>query len=313
MRAVVATDIGGPDVLAVWDVPTPEPLPTEVLVRVEAAGVNPVDFQTRAGSGMQSVLGKPPFVVGWDIAGVVEAVGMGVTRFAVGDEVFGMPWFPRQAAAYAEYVTAPSRQLARKPASLSFVEAGALPLAALTAWQSLVDVAAVEPGMRVLVHAAGGGVGHLAVQIAKSRGAYVLGTASAAKHDFLRSLGVDDPIDYRTTAFEAVASEIDVVLDLVGSEDYQLRSLATLKRGGLLLEIAEDITDPVRAAADEQGKRVIDPLVEPDGSALEAIALLADGCELRPSVERVLPLSEAVAAHELSESGGVSGKVVLVP
>jgi NADPH:quinone reductase-like Zn-dependent oxidoreductase len=309
VRAVVATDIGGPDVLAVWDVPTPEPLPTEVLVRVEAAGVNPVDFQTRSGTGMQSVLGEPPFVVGWDVAGVVEAVGMGVTRFAVGDEVLGMPWFPRQAAAYAEYVTAPSRQLARKPASLSFAEAGALPLAALTAWQSLVDVAAVEPGKRVLIHAAAGGVGHLAVQIAKSRGAHVLGTASAAKHDFLRSLGVDEAIDYRTTAFEDVASDIDVVLDLVGTEDYQLRSQKTLKPGGLLLQIPDDITDSVRAAADEQGTRVIDPLVEPDGAALEAIGLL----DLRVHVEREFPLEEAAAAHELSESRGVSGKVVLVP
>jgi NADPH:quinone reductase-like Zn-dependent oxidoreductase len=309
VRAVVATDIGGPDVLAVWDVPTPEPLPTEVLVRVEAAGVNPVDHQTRSGSGMSDVLGKPPFVVGWDVAGVVEAVGMGVTRFAPGDEVIGMPWFPRQAAAYAEYVTAPSRHFARKPPELKFTEAGALPLAALTAWQALVDTAKIEPGARVLIHAAAGGVGHLAVQIAKARGAYVLGTASGAKHDFLTQLGVDEPIDYRDADFAEVATDVDVVLDLVGTGDYQLRSLTTLKPGGLLLEIAEDVTDAARAAAGEQGKRAIDPLVEPDGAALEAIALLG----LRVHVEREFPLDEAAAAHELSESGRVSGKIVLVP
>jgi NADPH:quinone reductase-like Zn-dependent oxidoreductase len=313
VRAVVATDIGGPDVLAVWDVPKPKPLPTEVLVRVEAAGVNPVDSQTRSGSGMHSVLGDPPFVVGWDVAGVVEAVGMGVTRFAVGDEVFGMPWLPRQAAAYAEYVTAPSRHFAPKPSSLSFAEAGALPLASLTAWQSLVDTAAVGPGTRVLIHAAAGGVGHLAVQIAKARGAHVLGTASAAKHSFLESLGVDEPIDYRSVDFTSVASDIDVVLDLIGTDDYQLRSLSVLRPGGLLLQIAEDISDAVRTAATEQGKSVVDPLVEPDHAALEEIARLADEGKLRVEIEREFPLEEAAAAQELSESGGVSGKVVLVP
>jgi NADPH:quinone reductase-like Zn-dependent oxidoreductase len=309
VRAVVATAIGGPDVLAVWDVPKPQPQPTEVLVRVEAAGVNPVDHQTRSGAGMNDVIGEPPFVLGWDVAGVVAEVGMGVTRFAPGDEVVGMPWFPRQAAAYAEYVTAPSRQLARKPPSLSFAQAGALPLAALTAWQALVDTAGVEPGARVLIHAAAGGVGHLAVQIAKARGAYVLGTASAAKHDFLARLGVDEPIDYGATDFTDVARDVDVVVDLVGSDDYQLRSLTTLKPGGLLVEIAEDVADVARAAAAEQGKRVVDPLVEPDGAALEAIAML----NLEVHVEREFPLAEAAGAHELSEGGRVSGKIVLVP
>jgi NADPH:quinone reductase-like Zn-dependent oxidoreductase len=313
VRAVVATDTGGPDVLAVWEVPTPEPLPTEVLVRVEAAGVNPVDSKTRAGRGMKRVLGDPPFVVGWDVAGVVEAVGMGVTRFSAGDEVFGMPWFPRQAAAYAEYVTAPSRHFAAKPETLSFVQAGALPLASLIAWQALVDTAAIEPGARVLIHAAAGGVGHLAVQVAKSRGAYVLATASAAKHDFLRSLGVDEPIDYRSVDFAEAASDIDVVLDLIGTEDYGLRSLSTLRDGGLLIVVPSGVPDAVAAAGPEQGKRVTGILVEPDGAALEAIALLVDGGELTPTIERTFPLSEAAAAQELSESGGVSGKIVLVP
>jgi NADPH:quinone reductase-like Zn-dependent oxidoreductase len=174
MRAIRQDSLGGPEVMRITDVARPEPGPTEVLVRAGAAGVNPVDWKTRAGGGM---LGSPPFTLGWDVAGVVEAVGLGVTRFAVGDRVFGMPRFPREAAAYAEYVTSPSRQLGRTPASLSDVEAAALPLAALTAWQALVDTAAVQPGQRVLIHAGAGGVGHLAVQIAKARGAYVIGTA----------------------------------------------------------------------------------------------------------------------------------------
>jgi len=256
VKAVVATDFGGPDVLAVWDVPRPEPLPTEVLVRVEATSVNPVDYKTRAGRGMSKVIGEPPFVVGWDVAGVVEAVGRGVTRFVPGDEVYGMPWFPRQAAAYADYVTAPSRQFARKPESLSFAEAGAMPLVALTAWQALVETARIEAGTRVLIHAAAGGVGHLAVQVAKSRGAYVIGTASAAKHDFLADLGVDEAIDYKNVDFATAVADVDVVLDLVGTEDYGMRSLTVLRDGGLLIEVPSGVPEAVAAAGPEQGKRV---------------------------------------------------------
>jgi len=179
MRAIRQDVFGGPEVLQLVEVAPPDPLPTEVLVRVKAAGINPVEEFIR--SGRFPLLGQPPFILGWDISGVVESVVPGVNRFAVGDEVFGMPLFPRAGNAYAELVAAPSRQLARKPAGLSHEEAAALPLVGLTAWQSLVDVAGVKPGNRVLVHAAGGGVGHLAVQIAKALGAYVIGTASAGK------------------------------------------------------------------------------------------------------------------------------------
>src|SRR5262245_61551146 len=181
MRVVRQLVLGGPEVLEVVEAPRPEPGPTEVLVRVGAAGVNPVDWKLRAAGGF---LGEPPFTVGWDVAGVVEEVGYGVTRFAEGDRVFGMPRFPREAAAYAEYVVSPSRQLARTPDELSDVEAAALPLAGLTAWQALVETAGVGAGDRVLVLGAAGGVGHLAVQIAKARGAYVVGTARAEKHAF---------------------------------------------------------------------------------------------------------------------------------
>ena len=174
MRAIRQQTLGGPEVLELVDVPRPEPAPTEVLVRVAAAGVNPVDWKTRTRGGF---LGSPPFTVGWDVAGVVEEVGRGVTRFEPGDRVFGMPRFPREAAAYAEYITSPSRQLARTPEELDDVHAAALPLAGLTAWQALVETAGVEEGHRVLILAAAGGVGHLAVQIAKARGAYVVGWA----------------------------------------------------------------------------------------------------------------------------------------
>ena len=182
-------EAGGPEVLELQDVERPEPIQTEVLVRVTASGINPVDWKIRRYGGNPKAVGEPPLILGWDIAGVVEEPGDRETRFAVGDRVFGMPWFPRLARAYAEYATSPARQLARTPDGLTDEQAAGLPLAGLTAWQSLVDLAGVGEGDRVLIHAAAGGVGHLAVQIAKARGAYVIGTARAANHDFLRELG----------------------------------------------------------------------------------------------------------------------------
>src|SRR6476469_5887112 len=181
LRAVVQDGFGGPEVLRVQQVSRPAPLPTEVLVRVHAAGSNPVDWKTHGGTGMAGLLGEPPFTLGWDVSGVVEEVGFGVTTLAPGDEVYGMPWFPRAAGGYAEFVTAPSRQFARQPRSITHEHAAAVPLPALTAWQSLIDTAHVQPGQRVLVTAAAGGVGHFAVQIARHLGAHVIGTASSAR------------------------------------------------------------------------------------------------------------------------------------
>ena len=312
MRAVIVERLGGPEVLKVAERDDPEPLPTEVLVRVHAAGVNPVDFKTRQGKGMAAVLGDPPFVLGWDVAGTVEAVGRGVTRFAVGDEVFGMPWFPREAGASAELVAAPSRQFARAPAAAGHVHAGALPLASLTAWQALVDTAGVKEGDRVLIHAAAGGVGHLASQIAKARGAYVFGTATAEKHDFLLEHGVDVPIDYKSERFEDVAVGVDVVLDLVGSKEYGLRSLEALGEGGILIPVPSGADTEVFAEAKRRGVRATGILVEPDGHGLEAIAALVDDGKLRVEVQDTFPLEEAARAHEAGESGRTRGKLVLV-
>src|SRR4051812_1066461 len=218
MRAVTIEEFGGPQVLTAGRVARPEPLPTEVLVRVHAAGINPVDWKTRAGHGMAG-LQTLPLILGWDVSGVVEEVGFGVTTLAPGDEVYAMPWFPRPAGGYAEFVTAPSRQFARKPASLSHVEAAALPLAALTAWQALVDTARVTAGQRVLVHAAAGGVGHLAVQFAKHLGAEVIATAREPRHTWLKELGADETIDYTRQRFEEATGKVDVVIDLVGAAD----------------------------------------------------------------------------------------------
>ena len=216
MRAVTIREFGGPEVLTAEKIARPEPLPTEVLVRVHAAGINPVDWKTRAGQGMAG-LQTMPLILGWDVSGVVEEVGFGVTTLAPGDEVYGMPWFPRAAGAYAEFVTAPSRHFARKPASIGHVEAAALPLAALTAWQALVDTAGVKAGQRVLVHAAAGGVGHLAVQFARHLGAEVVATAREPRHAWLKELGADEVIDYTQQRFEDVTGDVDVVIDLVGT------------------------------------------------------------------------------------------------
>ncbi|HEX2358389.1 MAG TPA: NADP-dependent oxidoreductase [Solirubrobacterales bacterium] len=312
MQAVVAREHGGPEVLELREVERPGPYPTEVLVRVAAAGINPVDWKTRSAPYLPAIQRDPPLILGWDVAGTVEEVGYGVTRFAPGDRVFGMPWFPRLARAYAEYVTAPSRQFASTPESLDDVHAGALPLAGLTARQSLVDTAGVGEGDRVLIHAAAGGVGHLAVQIAKARGAYVIGTARAEKHEFLRGLGVDEAVDYAARPFDEIVSDVDVVVDLVGGDDYGLRSLRTLREGGLLIEVPSGASEAVFAAGAAQSKRVTGILVEPDYAGLEALASLADSGRLEVAVEATFPLARAADAHAQLESGRARGKLVLI-
>ena len=231
-----------------------------------------------------------------------------MTRFAPGDRVFGMPWFPREAAAYAEYVTAPSRHLARIPEGLGDDEAAALPLAGLTAWQALVDTAEVGPESRVLIHAAAGGVGHLAVQIAKARGAHVIGTARAGKHDFLASLGSDEAVDYTTEEVAARVRDVDVVLDLVGGEA-ALDALSTLRDGGTFVTVT-GAADEVREQA--AGRvRLEGVLVEPDRLGMEALAELVTEGVLRPHVSATFPLADAARAHEAIETGRTQGKLVL--
>ncbi|MGW7023590.1 NADP-dependent oxidoreductase [Streptomyces decoyicus] len=309
MRAVSQDTAGGPDVLKMITTDRPVPGPTEILVRVHAAGVNPTDWKSRS-QGAFMTGAKAPFTLGFDVSGVVEAVGLGVTLFAPGDKVFGMPRFPHPAGAYAEYVTAPARHFAHLPASLDHIQGAALPLASLTAWQALVDTAQVQPGARVLIHAAAGGVGHLAVQIAKSRGAYVIGTARQAKHDFLRGLGADELIDYTQQDFAEAVRDVDIVLDTI-SGDYGARSLRTLRPGGTLVSILPlDDTFPA-AQAREARVRAGFLLVEPDRAGLQAVAGLVDSGRLRVTVDTVLPLEEAAKAHTLGETGRTTGKIVL--
>ncbi|MFF8602149.1 NADP-dependent oxidoreductase [Streptomyces sp. NPDC015232] len=307
MRAISQDTHGTPEVLAEVTLPRPTPGPGQVLVAVRAAGVNPTDWKHRA-AGL--FLDRLPLVLGWDVSGVVEAVGFGVTLFKPGDEVFGMLPYPHGVGSHAEYVTGPARAFARKPAGVDHVQAGALPLAALTAHQALVDTAAVGAGQRVLVHAAAGGVGHLAVQIAKSRGAYVIGTASAPKHDFVRSLGADEVVDYRTTDFRDVVGDVDVVLDPL-SGDTRSRSLDVLRPGGVLVSILPG-TDPEEAAkAAARGVRVETLLVEADHAGMNAVADLVAAGSLRAHVAAVFPLAEAARAHALGETERTAGKIVL--
>ncbi|WP_418960657.1 NADP-dependent oxidoreductase [Streptomyces tritici] len=308
MRAIGQDTFGGPEVLKVVEAEKPVPGPAEVLVRVHAAGVNPTDAWHRSTGGLAGT--GAPVRLGWDVSGVVEAVGLGVTLFRPGDEVFGMPRQPLPAGTYAEYVVSPARHLTLKPAGLPHTEAAALPLAGLTAWQALVDTAGVRPGQRVLVHAAAGGVGHLAVQIAKARGAYVIGTASAAKHAFVRGLGADEVVDYRTTDFAETVRDVDVVVDAVGGA-YGPRSLRTLRPGGLVVSLASPAEAALAEEAERLGVRAQFMVVEADGAGMRELAALVASGTLKVRVDTVLPLEDAAKAHELAESGRTTGKLVL--
>ncbi|RBO93807.1 NADP-dependent oxidoreductase [Nocardia puris] len=309
MLAVLQEQWGSLDNMRVAEIDRPTPVFGEVLVEVVAAGVNPVDAYTAQGSAYNRIL-ELPFIHGWDLAGVVAEVGYGTTRFQPGDRVFGMPWFPRQAGAYAEYVTAPARHFAPMPRKSTFAEAAALPLAGLTAWQMLVDVAQVGPGQRVLVTAAAGGVGHLAVQIAKSLGAYVIGTASAAKHSFVQGLGADEVVDYTTTDVATAVGDIDAVIQMFGG-DGALGALRCLRPGGIMVNAQSAWTPGMTARAAELGVRAAGFLVEPDHAGLAALARLVDEDRLSVHIDSELPLARAAEANQLVGRGHTTGKIVL--
>ena len=306
MRAVIQNAVGGPDVLFVAEQPDPSPKPGEVLVRVKAAGINPVDGAVRG--GFYPLLGEPPFILGWDISGTVAALGAGVTEFKVGDDVFGMPHFPKQAGAYAELATAPVDEIAAKPAAIDHARAAALPLAGLTAWQGLVRHGDLQAGQRALIHAGAGGVGHLAVQIAKARGAYVIATTSPDKTDFARALGADEVIDYTRDDFTRKAGNVDLVLDPIGG-DHADQSLEVLRDGGVLVSLL-NVHDATRAKASARGIRVERMSVVPDRDGLVELARLVDASKLSAHVAKTFPLEQAGAAHAFLATRPI-GKVVL--
>ncbi|MFD5791957.1 NADP-dependent oxidoreductase [Streptomyces diastatochromogenes] len=308
MRAISQDVLGGPEVLKEVQVERPAPRPNEVLVRVRAAGVNPTDWKHRATGGF---LGEPPFVLGWDVSGEVAETGIGVAAFKPGDEVFGMLSYPFGHGSHAEYVTVPARALVHKPASVDHVQAGALPLVSLTAWQALTEHAGLKPGQRVLIHAAAGGVGHVAVQIAKALGAYVIGTASAQKHDFLREIGVDEAIDYRSVDVTETVRDVDVVLDTLGGET-SVRSLRVLRPGGVVVSILPVGDRDFYDEAERLGVRAVRMLVDADRSGMRAIADLVEQGKLRATIAGTFPLADAAKAHELGDTGRTTGKLVLL-
>ncbi|WP_406470981.1 NADP-dependent oxidoreductase [Streptomyces sp. NBC_01615] len=308
MRAISQDVLGGPEVLKEVQVERPTPRPNEVLVRVRAAGVNPTDWKHRATGGF---LGEPPFVLGWDVSGVVEATGIGVALFKPGDEVFGMLRYPFGHGSHAEYVTAPARFFALKPSGIDHTQAGALPLVSLTAWQALTEQANLRAGQRVLIHAAAGGVGHVAVQIAKALGAYVIGTASAGKHDFLRGIGVDEAIDYQGVDFTEAVRDVDVVLDTIGGET-AVRSLRVLRPGGVVVSILPVGSDEFPEEAERLGVRAVRMLVDADHAGMTAIADLVEAGKLRATIAETFPLADAAKAHALGDTGRTTGKLVLL-
>jgi NADPH:quinone reductase-like Zn-dependent oxidoreductase len=306
MRVITQHTLGGPEVLTIEDAPEPRPLPTEVLVRVKAIGLNPLEARLRAGEF--PLAGRPPFILGWDISGVVEQAQ--TWRFRPGDEVFGMPLFPRAANAYAEVVAAPALHLARKPASLSHVEAAALPVVGLTAWQGLVDLGGVTEGDRVLIHGGGGGVGHVAIQIAKALGAHVIATASGSKRKFVEGFGADEVIDYTAVDFTEAVRDIDVVLDTIGG-DTARRSLAVLRPGGHVVTAVAEEDAGLAAACEAAGMRFSGIAVDPDPVALRALVELVEQGRLRVHVQEAFPFARVADAHRLLDAGHLQGKLVL--
>ncbi len=308
MKAVRVHNYGGPEVLRFEDAPRPAPGSGELLIRAHAASVNPIDWKIRAGY-MKDYIPLPlPFIPGWDVSGVVEAVGSGVTKFNKGDEVYARPDVTAHGSgAYAEYVAVKETETALKPKSIDHVQAVTIPIGAVTAWRALFDTAGLKEGQKALIHGAAGGVGTFAVQLAKWKGAYVIGTASTRNQAFLRQLGVDDPIDYEKARFEDVVHGVDVVFDPIGGNT-QRRSWKTLKKGGILVSI---VAPPSAEEAQSHGVRSAFLSAQGGSSLLAELAALVDSGKIKPMVETVLPLSEARHAHELNETGHARGKIVL--
>ncbi|MEH2332752.1 NADP-dependent oxidoreductase [Nostoc sp.] len=302
MKAIVIKAYGNDDVLNYADVERPKPKADEVLVKVHVAGVNPVDWKIRNGLGERLGL-KLPIVLGGEIAGTIERIGDDVSGFKEGDAVYGII----RSGGFAEYAIAKMGDIAAKPRSLDFENTAAIPLGALTAWQALFDLAQISSGQRILIAGASGGVGSLAVQLAKSKGAYVIGTASGRNEDFVRNLGADEFVDYTKQNFEAVVKDVDVVFDAVGGDTFE-KTFKTLKKGGFLVT---SVAFPSEEKAQEFGVKAARVHCKPNVDQLAAISALVDEGRLKAHVATVLPLVEVKKAFQLSESGRTRGKIVL--
>lgn len=312
MKAMILTAPGGAENLQLQEIEKPRPKVDEVLVQVHALSINPVDIKTRKGGALYtSMKEQPPVILGWDISGVVVAAGSEVDRFKEGDAVFGMVNFPGHGRAYAEYVAAPAAHLALKPSTITHAQAAATALAALTAWQVLFKEAGLTKGQHVLVHAAAGGVGHFAVQLARHAGARVSGTASPANARFLSDLGVDQHIDYTAQNFYEAVREVDVILDPIGG-DTTAQSLQVLRPGGTLVSIVGGVKDHLKPLAEERKVQAKNYLVHSSGADMELLAgLMAEGM-LKPYISHHFPFEEIARAHGQVETSRTRGKVVVV-
>ena len=301
MKAVIIDEYGDNDVVRYTDVDRPKPQAGEVLVKVHASGVNPVDWKIRAGAGQRMGMALP-IRLGGEIAGIIERLGEGVDGWKEGDAVYGII----KSGGFAEYALAKAADMSRKPANLDFIRAAAVPLGALTAWQAMFDVAKLGGGQRLLVTSGSGGVGSLAVQLAKARGAHVTAMASGRNEDYVRSLGVDEFIDYTKQPFEQVARDMDVVFDTVGGDTFQ-RAFHALKKGGFLVTSVAFPKDEGQRHGVGAGR----VQCKPDAGQLASISDLVEAGNLEAHVATVLPLAEVKQALELSESGRTRGKIVL--
>jgi NADPH:quinone reductase-like Zn-dependent oxidoreductase len=306
MKAVRIHQYGGPEVLQLEEAPKPNFSENEVLIKVKAAGVNPVDFKIREGYLAGMLNHTLPLTLGWDVAGIIEAIGSKVKDWKIGDEIYSRPDITKNGA-YAEYIAISANEIARKPKSLSFTEAAGVPLVALTAWQAIIEGAGLKAGQKVLIHAGSGGVGSFAIQFAKHIGATVLATSSTTNLALLKSLGADIAIDYTKDHFEELADKVDVVFDTIGG-DVQKRSWQCLKPGGTLVSIASTPDAELAKKFQANGKFVF---VQPDGQRLAEFSSLFDQGKLRVLIDTVFDLSEVQKAHELSQTGRARGKIIL--
>ncbi len=304
MKAIVAHEYGPPEVLKYEDAPRPEPKENELLVRVVACGVNPADPLVISGRFAKEFGTHVPLIPGYDVAGVVEKTGAKVTKFKTGDSVYGYALF---GGGWAEYAVLAENEAALKAKSATFIEAAAVPMGALTAWQGLIDTAKLSAGQTVLIHGGSGGVGNFAIQIAKAKGARVIATASTANQDLLKQLGADVAIDYTKTKFEEVAKDVDVVFDTVGRDTLQ-RSYPIVKKGGIVTTI---VSRPDPAQLDKYGIRGSSIASHPNGDELAEITKLIEAGKIKSIVTRVLPLTDAVKASEQAETHHTRGKIVL--
>ena len=312
MKAAIINEFGKPGELQITEVNKPVITDDEVLIKMVAAGINPVDTKVRAGTSGMSKRIQLPAILGWDASGVIESLGKNVSDFIIGDAVFGCIGFPGLGKAYAEFAVADPKLLVKKPNNISFEEAAAVPMVGLTAYQAINEHLKVSSGQKILIQAAAGGVGHIAVQIAKLNGAFVIGTASDKNEKFLKSLRVDQFIDYKKEKFETLVSNLDAVLDAMGGK-VLYRSIPCVKRGGTVVCLPSSTKDDPKAIeiAQKHGVKLIWPMMHTDGDEMKIIAGLLEQKKLKVNIDKIFTLDQIVWAHKAVESHGTKGKVVV--